>query len=250
MSDQKTVPKGLHENEVEQGNFKKPPILYIPVNNKIGEKVKSEVQTFKVKIDNKTTVNTSVWAGGNPNWFLIHVISAMNYTERSKLFEKWVSAKTATDKCVADLQDVQKHLDSLVIKLKKAQFDTTATTTAKTTKKGMTNTPTFLVDTSDKIQQITDEIDQFKEHYKDHLESLRSAQEKWGEAGNAIFALHNNLLHKTALLGWTKIIQKQIGTAPWTNLNGKTHNTDHQKMVKSFKGCVKIHLLQVFPNLY
>ena len=36
MSDQKTVPKGLRENEVEWGNFKKPPIPYIPVDDKIG----------------------------------------------------------------------------------------------------------------------------------------------------------------------------------------------------------------------
>ena len=49
MLDQKMVPKGLRENEVERGNFKKPPILYIPVEDQIGEKVKSEARTFKVK---------------------------------------------------------------------------------------------------------------------------------------------------------------------------------------------------------
>ena len=85
MSDQKTVPKGLRENEVERGNFKKPPIPYIPVNDKIGEKVKSELRTFKVKLDEKTTVNASVWTGGNPEGFLIQVISALGYIERSKL---------------------------------------------------------------------------------------------------------------------------------------------------------------------
>ena len=42
MSDQKTVPNGLHENEVERGNFKKPLIPYIPVKDEIGEKVKSK----------------------------------------------------------------------------------------------------------------------------------------------------------------------------------------------------------------
>ena len=66
MSNQKTVLKGLCENEVERGNFKKPPIPYIPVDDKIGKKVKHEARTFKVKIDDKTTVNASVWTGGNP----------------------------------------------------------------------------------------------------------------------------------------------------------------------------------------
>ena len=56
MSDRKMVPKGLRESEVECSNFKKPPIPYIPVDGKIGEKVKSEARTFKVKIDDKTTV--------------------------------------------------------------------------------------------------------------------------------------------------------------------------------------------------
>ena len=65
MSNQKTVPKGLRENEVEQGKFKKPPIPYIPVEDKIGKKVKSKARMFKGNIDNKTTVNASVWTGGN-----------------------------------------------------------------------------------------------------------------------------------------------------------------------------------------
>ena len=104
MSDQKTFPKGLRENEVERGNFKKPPIPYIPVNNEIGVKVKSKKQTFKVKLDDKTVVNASVWTGGNPEGFLINVISALGYIERSKLFKKWVSARTEVDKYVKDLQ--------------------------------------------------------------------------------------------------------------------------------------------------
>ena len=66
MSDQKTVPKGLRGNKVECGNFKKPPVPYIPVDDEIGEKVKSEARTFKVMLDEKTTVNASIWTGGNP----------------------------------------------------------------------------------------------------------------------------------------------------------------------------------------
>ena len=88
MSDQKTVPNGLHDNEVERGNFKKPPLPYIPVNDEIGKKVKSDVRTFKVKLDGKTTFNLSVWAGGNPKGFLILVISALGYIKRSMLLEK------------------------------------------------------------------------------------------------------------------------------------------------------------------
>ena len=69
------------------------------------------------------------------------------------------------------------------------------------------------------------------------------------EASTAIFALYENLLDKTALLKWNKIFHKQIRTSHWTDLNGKLHaDTICKKMVKSFKDCVKFHLLQIFPN--
>ena len=96
MSNQKTVPKGLRKQEVEQSHTKKPPIPYIPVEDKIGNKVKSDLCTFKVKIDSKTTINMAIWTGGNPKEFLIHVISAMKYIKCSKLFEEWYFAKKQT----------------------------------------------------------------------------------------------------------------------------------------------------------
>ena len=109
MSNQKTVQKGLRENEVERGNFKKPPIPYIPVEDKMGKKVKHDVQSFKVKIDKKTTVNTSVWTEG----FLIHVISAVGY------IECWVSARTEVYKYSNDLQKGRDAVTALVAKSKK-----------------------------------------------------------------------------------------------------------------------------------
>ena len=125
MSNQKTVPKGLCKHEVEQGHTKKPPISYIPVEDKIGDKVKSDPCTFKVKVDDKTTVNAGVWTGGNPEGFVIHVISAMNYIERSKLFEEWLSAKNTKDQYFKDLQDVQNYLDQHLENKKKALASTT-----------------------------------------------------------------------------------------------------------------------------
>ena len=168
MSDQKTVPKGLRESEVECGNFKKPPISYIPVDDKIGEKVKSKAGTFKVKIDDKILVNASVWTGGNPKGFLIQVISAMGYIERSKLYKKWVSAKTKVDKYAADLQDTRNSVSDLLVrskKLKKAQEksnEPATAPTAKAAKKGMTDTPTVPDDPSEK-DKIAEELAQLRE---------------------------------------------------------------------------------------
>ena len=88
MSDQKAVPKGLRGQDVERGHTKKPPIPYIPLEDEIGEKVKADPRTFKVKVDGKTTVNASVWMGGSQEGFLIQVINALNYCDRTKLFAK------------------------------------------------------------------------------------------------------------------------------------------------------------------
>ena len=150
----------------------KPPIPYIPVDDEIGEKVKSKVRTFKVKIDDKTTVNASVWTGGNPEGFLIHVISVLGYIENSKLYEKWESAKTQVDKCVADLQEAGDAVTKLLAiskKLKKAQkesdkeseeeSDEPATAPPAQAKRGKTNTPTVPAKRSKK-EQMTEELPQ------------------------------------------------------------------------------------------
>ena len=58
---QKVVPKVLHNQEVKRGNTKASLIPYIPVEDENGEKVKEDLHTFKVKIDDKMTVNALVW---------------------------------------------------------------------------------------------------------------------------------------------------------------------------------------------
>ena len=62
MLDQKAVPKGLRNKEAERGHTssKIPLILYIPLENKIGDKVKGDLCLFMVKNDNKTTVKESI----------------------------------------------------------------------------------------------------------------------------------------------------------------------------------------------
>ena len=62
------------------------------------------------RFDNKTTVNTSVWTGGNPEGFLIHVISAIGYIKHSKLFENWVSYKKQVDKYTKEAQEVRGYV--------------------------------------------------------------------------------------------------------------------------------------------
>ena len=111
MLDQKLIPKGLCDQEVKRGHNKKPSIPYIPVENKIGNRVKGDLHTFKVKIGKRTTFNASIWIGGNQENFLIHVIGALNYcATRTNLFNKWMSAKKAKVKHNKDLKECRDYI--------------------------------------------------------------------------------------------------------------------------------------------
>ena len=55
MSEVKSVPKGLKDQEVEKGNVKKhPPIPYEPVVDKVQEAVKGKDSTYTIKLKDKT----------------------------------------------------------------------------------------------------------------------------------------------------------------------------------------------------
>ena len=70
MSDQKAVPKGLCDQDIERDHTQKLLILpYIPLEDETGEKVKADPCTIKVKVNGKTTANVLVWMGGNQESF-------------------------------------------------------------------------------------------------------------------------------------------------------------------------------------
>ena len=255
MSDQKTVPKGLRSQEVERGNCKPPPVPYIPVEDEVGDKVnKSENRTFKVKIDDKTNVNASVWTGGNSEQFLIHVISAMGYIERCKLFSAWTSFKTEIKKYKEDVTLHGTALEMSEEELKKAQEEARQAITAQAAPGAGDEEGSIAPNVPPEIQQkittATNDIARWKGLIANLRTAIQTANEEMGKAGDAIFALYENLLDHTATLKWNSITAKQIGVTSWTDLQGKEHKTKQprQKTVKSFKDCVKFHLLQIFSD--
>ena len=263
MSDQKAVPKGLRGQDVERGHTKKPPIPYIPLEDEIGEKVKADPRTFKVKVDGKTTVNASVWMGGSQEGFLIHVIGALNYCDRTKLFAKWRIVKNTRDAFQRELDKSHNYV-RMVEKVQVVPVPTqesekgpeceepsperTAVATPTSRKKpkdGRNHPPAPAVEASTPEAM---ELERAKVAYEQAQEKVDNAHEDLEKAGTAIFALYENLLGETALLKWNKIVASQIGTHPWTDLKGESHDTIRMKTVKSFKDCVKFHLLTVFSQ--
>ena len=147
----------------------------------IGEKVKVDLRTFKVNVDGKTTVNVSVWTGGNQESCLIHIIGALNYCNRTKLFVKWKAAKTKRDGLQADLresydyicmlQDIQDDTSPMQEREKVPEAQETSpkrtlagsTASRKKNKEGRTNTP---VPTEEAPIPEVEELNRAKVAYK------------------------------------------------------------------------------------
>ena len=62
------------------------------------------------------------------------------------------------------------------------------------------------------------------------------------------FLLYENLLSNNTWAKWSKIVSSQNEAAPWTDLNGCTHNTTCKKTMQAFEDCVTFHLLTIFPG--
>ena len=75
MSEDKVIPKGLKDEEVERGRIRRPLIPYIPPEDSIQESVEkiSGTKSFKITLPDKTVVYHKVYNGGTNEAFIIHV---------------------------------------------------------------------------------------------------------------------------------------------------------------------------------
>ncbi len=88
MSDNKALPKGLRDEEVERGKVRRPPIPYIPPEDPIQETVEKILGTknFKVTLPDGSVVYHKVYDGGNDEAFIIHVKEVIKLAERKNYF--------------------------------------------------------------------------------------------------------------------------------------------------------------------
>ena len=81
----------MHDQKVERGSPKRPPIPYIPVEDDIGEQVKKSTggaKSFKIKLSDKTGVSHKCWKGGSNEAFLVHFGSVLSYCDHKNYFSK------------------------------------------------------------------------------------------------------------------------------------------------------------------
>ncbi len=90
--------------------------------------------------------------------------------------------------------------------------------------------------------------DDLKASLKDTLLEKKKAIEAKATAAEGFFSLYANFLSEDARFRWDKIVSSQVGTAPWTVLQGNEHKKERKKSMESFQDCIPFHLLDMFPS--
>jgi hypothetical protein len=94
MSD-KSCPKGLRYHKVERGHTRRPPILYIPVEDDVAEAVikASRAPGYKLELPSGIKVTHALWESGNNEAFLKHVMAAMSYVAKKGYIKEYEASE-------------------------------------------------------------------------------------------------------------------------------------------------------------
>lgn len=216
MTERSGVLKGLKDQECERGSrTKRPPIPYVPVVDEVQDALNAnskEARTQKIKLPNKTEFQATIWNTGTPEEFVNHVKQALHACERMGLFADYDAALKARKKADKKLLEVQRQLEA-----------------------------------AQKEPDINSAIvNDLKVEKKSHRSEVNAQEQKRVDAAEGFFSLYANLLSVEARTHWDKIVERQIDTAPWTDLKGKEKKKKRGKTYASFMDCTQHHLLTVF----
>ena len=87
MSASSKVPEGLKDSECEKGNLgARPPIPYVPPTDLLQAKENSD--SIKLKLLDGTVISMTIFAKGNPEEYLQHVIAVLRLINQKGLDTK------------------------------------------------------------------------------------------------------------------------------------------------------------------
>jgi len=223
MSASKAVPEGLKNQECEKGNRKKrPPIPYIPVVDEVQEAVnRGKEYSYKIKLPDKTEFNVPIWDTGTQEAFLIHVQQVKSACKRKGLFKDYDDALEAESRADEQVKSLRRAISKANKKKEKEK------------------------ETDPPSQSSQDDL---KAELAEALLEKKAAESSLVEAAEGFFSLYANLLSEDARFRWDKIVTSQVGTAPWTDLQGNEHPDAREKCMQSFQDCMTFHLLDMFPS--
>ena len=214
MSDDKAIPKGLKDEEVERGKIRRPPIPYVPPEDPIQESVEkiSGTKSFKVTLPDETVVYHKVYDGGSNETFVVHVKEVLNLIKRKGYNDFYEGAKLTKDDCLLRHRRAMKRSDDAIAD------------------------PTTSVDRNKALEKSLELATQ----------QVMTAELNLLKRGKAFFGFYETMLGEASRVRWTRIVDSQVGVMPWTDLQGTVNNVERDHSAESFMDCVKFHLLTVF----
>jgi hypothetical protein len=216
MSDNKALPKGLKDEEVERGKIRRPPVPYIPPEDPIQESVEkiSGTGSSKVTLPDGTVVYHKFYDGGTNEAFVIHVKEVLNLIKRKNYNDYYEGAKLAKGDCLKRFERARKKSDDAIAD------PTTSVERAKALEKS--------------LELATQQV--------------MEAELALLKRGKAFFGFYETMLGEASRVRWTRIVDSQVDVMPWTDLKGEVHNVARNHSAHSFMDCVKFHLLTVFSK--
>ena len=209
MSAAVKTPEGLKDSECEKGNLGvRPPIPYVPPTDLL--QAKENTDSIKLKLPDGTVFSMTIFAQGNPEEYLQHVIAVLRLINQKGLDTKCRSTGQ-------ELERTSKVLEALKRDLKGP------------------NGP------SSKEDQEAQ-----REELKQTQEMLELAQKEHEKAIAQVYEFLRNLLSGDPQAQWDRICREMHERDSWAALNGAKHEGKRPRTWASFKDCLELHKLTVF----
>jgi hypothetical protein len=232
MSLAKAVPDGLKDWECNRITLPERPLIpYVPKKDSVQETVSAlKAESLKTQIGEGIEPCISIWHSGTCKAFLMHVGSAMDTIEKRGHFK----AHKETHEAYVEQCDLVKQAKAALAKL-----DRTTSKDAGTSKKSSKKhkEAAAMADASEPELQAIYQLD--LEKAKEAAENARAKAES---AANDMIQFYANLLSVDAKYAWNKIIQEQMQSVPYTDLQGVSKIGPRGLLRKSFDDCMIFHL--------
>jgi hypothetical protein len=209
MSATNKVPEGLKDSECEKGNLgARPPIPYVPPTDPLQAKENSD--SIKLKLPDGTVISMTIFAKGNPEEYLQHVIAVLRLINQKGLDAKCREAGKELVKTYEVLEALKRKLEG--------------------------------------PRGVSSENDQeaLEEELKQTQEMCELAKKEHDEAVAQAYELLRNLLSGDPQAQWDRICREMHERDSWASLTGAKNEGKRPRTWASFKDCLELHKLTVF----
>ncbi len=206
---------------------------------------------IKTTIEKDTTLNFPVWHE-NRMWeaFLMHVTAVLDVIKKRGHFQDYEKAEVVHKEAKKSVESARASLsllDNSGTKAKRFHKKKAREATEKTLAKALDS------ESEAKEAKEASEVNNnsMKAGFLEDLEKAKQAQSTakgtMTAAASKMFMFYSNLLSPESKYTWNNIVDEQMESYPYVNLQGDTLEGPRGMSPKSFNDCVMFHLLTAFP---